>query len=160
LEEISWYCGNKILGKSSNCEQVDNITDSHYVYNSHEILTSNYIAHSELMINCKYLFGCVSNGETQFSIKSTETFRSTRLFESTVMLNCSDMYYCYYSRGCADCIFSFNQHSKRRLIGNNQLEVDKYKQCKNELLEQIMDDLKSKKKVLGIAQIMGSENAK
>ena len=160
LAEISWYCGNKVLGKSSNCEQVDNITDSHYVYNSHEILTSNYIAHSELMINCKYLFGCVSNGETQYGIKVSESFRSTRLFESTLMLNSSDMYYCYYARGCADCMFSFNQHSKRRLIGNNQLDAGKYKQYKAELLEQVSSNLKSKKEVLGIAQIMGAEYGK
>ena len=145
LGEISYYAGSKVLGNSSNCALSDNVIDSSFVLDSHEILTSAYVAYSELTINCKHLFGCSSIGDSQFCVNSCEFSNAARIFESVDVYDSRDAYYCYYCRNCADCLFSFNQYSKKNLIGNVQFEKTKYGEMKADLLRQLTDELLSKR---------------
>jgi len=153
--EIAYYAGSKVLGNSSHCEASDNVIDSFFVLHSHEILTSAYVAYSELTINSKHLFGCSSIGDSQFCVKACEFSGAARIFESVNAYDSRDLYYCYYCRNCADCIFSFNQHSKHNLIGNVQMEKSKYMEMKTELLCQLGDDLQGRKTALSLADLAG-----
>lgn len=147
LGENAIYCGNKIMGNSKYVDSSDNVSESFYVYQSHDILKSEYVGFCELTINSKHIFGCSSAGETEFCINATETYRATRAFESAIVLNSADLYYCYYCIGCRDCLFSFNQHSKSNMIGNNQLGKAEYASMKAELLSQLASDLEAGRNV-------------
>ena len=145
LGEIAYYAGSKVLGNSSNCHGSDNVIDSSFVLDSHEILTSAYVAYSELSINSKHLFGCSSIGDSQFCVNACEFSNAARVFESVNAYDSRDVYYCYYCRNCFDCLFSFNQHSKHHLIGNVAFEKEKYGEMKADLLRQLADELVAKK---------------
>ncbi|MBS3069269.1 hypothetical protein J4441_02800 [Candidatus Micrarchaeota archaeon] len=157
LAENAVYCGSKIIGNCGHVHSSDNVSDSFYVYLSHDILKSEYIAFCELTINSKHLFGCSSTGETEFCINATETYRATRVFESAIAVNSTDLYYCYYCIGCCDCFFSFNQHSKSNMIGNNQLGREEYASLKKELLSQLASDLESGKRVPNLKGMVGNQ---
>jgi len=145
MGEIAYYAGSKVLGNSSNCAGSDNVIDSSFVLDSHEILTSAYVAYSELTINSKHLFGCSSIGDSQFCVNACEFSNAARVFESVDVYDSRDVYYCYYCRNCADCLFSLNQHSKRHLIGNVLFEKNKYLEMKSDLLCQLADELLARK---------------
>ena len=155
MGEIAYYSGSKVLGNSSNCALSDNVIDSSYVLDSHEILTSAYVAYSELTINCKHLFGCSSIGDSQFCVNSCEFSGAARIFESVDAYDSRDLYYCYYCRNCSDCLFSLNQHSKHNLIGNVQFEKSKYLEMKADLLRQLTDELVAKKTAPFLSDLAG-----
>ncbi len=52
-------------------------------------------------------------------------------------------------------MFSFNQDSKRNMIGNNQLGREKYLSLKAELVGQMRDAAIAGKKLPSLADIMG-----
>ncbi|HQT45421.1 MAG TPA: hypothetical protein PLO51_05560, partial [Candidatus Micrarchaeota archaeon] len=112
-------------------------------------------AYSDLLISSKHVFGSSSMGYSSFCLNCTEANRASRIFESGISIDSSDLHYCFYSRGCHDCMFSFNQNSKKCMIGNNQLEKGRYASMKNELLGQIRADALAGKKLPSLADIMG-----
>jgi hypothetical protein len=69
--------------------------------------------------------------------------------------HCSDCYYSHNLSNCQDCLFSFNLKNARNCIGNLQLSPEKYKAKKEELLSQLVDELKSKKSIPSLVEIVG-----
>jgi len=153
--EIAVYCGSKSFGNSQQNAEFDSIFDSSFIYKSHDVMRSEYVAYTNLTINSKHLFGCSSNGESTFLLNVSETFRAHRSFESGMLINASDVFYSYYLKNCQNCLFCFNQISKRRCIGNNELPKEKFDSLKGSLVSQIADELKTKKSVPSLVELVG-----
>jgi hypothetical protein len=143
--ECAYYCGSKAIGNSKFVSGSDNISDSHFILSSHNTVKSEYIAYSEMVIDSKHIFCSSAVGESEFCLGISECSLIRRGFESAQSQTSSDLYYCFYARGCHDCMFSFAQMSKRNMIGNNNLEKGKYLELKKTLLSQIADSFRAKK---------------
>jgi hypothetical protein len=155
LSDRFQYTGNVILGNSAFVDGSSNISDSHYIYNSSQSGDSKYLAYSNLSRLCEYIFGSSAPGESSYCIKCNDTYRVKRCFELWQSVSSFDCYYVFSVMNCADCMFSFNLRSKRYAIGNQVLERNKYLKIKESLLEQMRDELKSKKRLPSLIDIVG-----
>ena len=88
-------------------------------------------------------------------IKTLENYNMTRCMETVHINTASDRYFSASLEECTNCIFSFNQRNKHYLIGNLALEKEKHAQLKGKILEELADELKRKKKVPSIIDIIG-----
>ncbi len=154
VSERICYTGNMVLGNSKFVEKSSNVSDSYYVYGSSEIGDSKYIAFSSMARLCEYSFGCAAPGESTHTIRCNDTYRSRRCFEFWMSANCTDCYYVFNLNNCSDCFFSFNLRSARHAIGNVKLERLKYLEIKKRLLEQMVGELKDKKKLPSLLDIV------
>jgi hypothetical protein len=145
VKEIGAYTGNKVLGNSKQVAESEVVIDSSIVYRSSEIIRCEYIAFSSLLRDSKYMFGCCSGGDNEFCIRCDGVNQSKRCFESSVIFYCSDTYYSNNCKNCQEVFFSFDQQQKKYLIGNNSFERERYLELKKNLLEQIANELTSKK---------------
>ncbi len=148
------YTGNILLGKSEHVEQSHRSTNAFFVKRSLEVSDSKYVAYSSLHRFCENIFGCRYTGDAKFGIRGTQFYRSLRCFEVILTMNCSDCYYTANMEGCENCMFSFNQKSKRHMIGNIPLPKDKYLSLKASLQAQMREELQSKKEIMGVADIL------
>ncbi|MFH1448738.1 MAG: hypothetical protein ABIG39_07805 [Candidatus Micrarchaeota archaeon] len=157
LEAVServYYTGNLILGNSHNIERSSNVSDSTYIHNTTMIGDSRYLANCSFGRLNEDVFGTYGPGESSFCIRCTQTYRMKRCFELWMCQNCSDCYYCFGLSGCSECIFCFNVKSKRRCIGNLELEPSKYKKIKEKLLFEMVQELKGKKRLPSLLDIV------
>lgn len=153
--ERIYYAGNVILGNSGEVEKSSNISDSFYMHETGKYADCKYIAYSTLGRLCEDGFGCNGIGESQFCIKCYETFKDHRCFELWTGQYSSDCYYSHNLSSCQDCFFCFNLKNRRHAIGNLDLGPDKYKSVKQGLLQQIVEELKRKKKIDSLVDIVG-----
>ncbi|MFH1448341.1 MAG: hypothetical protein ABIG39_05750 [Candidatus Micrarchaeota archaeon] len=154
VRENAHYTGNKILGNSNFVEQSENVIDSSFVYRSSEILRCEYVAHSSLIRDSKYMFGSSCLGTSSFCIKSCEACFSQRCFETNILFYCSDAFYSNNCKSCHEILFCFDQVSKRHMIGNNELGKERYGEIKGRIVEQILDELRSKRSVPSLLDLV------
>lgn len=129
------YAGNKVFGKSAAIERADNCSDSFFVYGSHTVLSSKYVALSAYIRNgSEYIFGSSPLLRGKYLIRVIGSDNLTRAFETCVTTNSSDMFFCLYCHGCSNVMFSFNQKGKRYVIGNLELEKEKYFDLRKKLV--------------------------
>jgi len=155
IRDRIYYTGNVVLGNSGIIDKSSNISDSWYCYNSARIGDSKYSARSNLARLCECVFGTSAPGESSYCIRCNDTYRVKRCFELWQSVSSFDCYYVFSVSGCSDCLFSFNLRSKRYAIGNQVLDKDKYSKIKENLLEQMRDELKTKKKLPSLLDIVG-----
>ena len=162
IEAISekWeYCGSKISGRSTYVDSSDTVFDSHYIADSFNVYKSTYVfASAGVRTDCKYIFGSVglTDGE-EFIIRGCGSSYSKRCFDIRTVLKSSDLYFCANCDGCSDLMFSFNQKNKRNMIGNLSLPKDKYFSLKSKLIAEIRDELKKKKKLPSLFQLLSNK---
>jgi hypothetical protein len=154
ISDRVYYTGNVVLGNSAFVDASANISDSHYVYNSSESGDSKYLAYSNLSRICENIFGSSAPGESSYCIRCNDTYRVKRCFELWQSVSSFDCYYVFSVMNCSDCMFSFNLRSKRYAIGNRVLDKDTYMKIKNSLLSQMRDELKSKKRLPSLLEIV------
>ena len=155
LQDRFYYTGNIVLGNSGFVQKSSSISDSFYMHETGKFGDSKYLAYSTLGRLCEDCFGCNGIGESQFCIKSYETFREKRCFEFWMGQKSSDCYYSHNLAGCTDCMFSFNLKNKRFAVGNLELDAGKYRSIKSGLLSQIAGELERKKGVPSLIDIVG-----
>jgi hypothetical protein len=155
VSERIYYTGSVILGNSGEVEKSSNISDSFYMYETGKYADCKYLAYSTLGRLCEDSFGCNGIGESQFCIKCYETFKDRRCFELWTGQYCSDCYYSHNLSSCQECFFCFNLKNRSHAIGNLELGADKYRSAKEGLLAQIADELKRKKAVPSLVDIVG-----
>ncbi|MGV8176387.1 MAG: hypothetical protein ACP5NX_01140 [Candidatus Bilamarchaeaceae archaeon] len=141
------YGGNKTLGNSSLVEGSDNVTDSHCVLGSSMIVDSKYVAHSYLMRKNEYTFGSTSSGESSFIMRCFYNNTLKRCFECCTCVGSSDCYFCYNVMNSMDCLFSFNVRNARHQVANVQLGKDAYLELKKKLVWEMVEELKSRKRM-------------
>lgn len=146
LRERMYYCGGKNLGVSSNVRESDSCNDSIEVLSSYNVIASKNIAYSNGVRESENVFGCQLGGEIGFCMRSQVIFFSKRCFETYLSKSCNDTYFSFNCRGCSDCIFCFNQASKRCAIGNLELPRERYTDLKKGLLLEAAEILEKKKR--------------
>lgn len=158
MKEKVYYAGNVHLGNSSNVTLSNRLIDSSFVYKSHEVCYSKYVAYAHFTRFGERVFGSTFVSKTKFAIKNYETFEDTRIMETVRTYHSSD---CYFTSNCENsqnCLFSFNLRNKTNCIGNLELPPDKFKTLKEKLLGDIKQTLKSKKDLKSIVEIIGEVN--
>ncbi len=148
------YSGNKVFGTCSNLESVDNCSDSHFVSNSHTVVSSKYVAYSAFIRNnSEFVFGSCTliNGSHLIRILGTDSL--ARSFECSWTTKSSDMFFTSNCRDCSECMFSFNLRSKKYRIGNNQLEKSKYLELKAKLRAEAAEYLRKHKRFPSVFSI-------
>jgi predicted metal-binding transcription factor (methanogenesis marker protein 9) len=103
----------------------------------------------------EYIFGANAVGEgSKFNIKTFETYKTIRCMEVIRNYVASDCYFTGNLENCSNCMFSFNQRNKNRVIGNIQLSNDEYAKIKEKLIEDIREKLKAKKMIPTVIDII------
>ncbi len=155
VSERVCYAGNIVLGNSAHVALSHRVVNTNYALECQDIYDGKYVAYSSSMRSPEYFFGGGLGGDAQFCIKTQENFRMSRCMETIHVNIASDCYFCASLENCSDCMFSFNQQSKRFLIGNLQLQKDTYAPLKGKLLAEIRDTLQRDRSVISIADILG-----
>ncbi|MFH1470839.1 MAG: hypothetical protein ABIF01_03760 [Candidatus Micrarchaeota archaeon] len=155
IQERVLYAGNIILGNSAYVEKSSNISDSFYMYETGILTDCKYLAYCNFGRQNEDLFGTHAPGESSFCIRCTQTVRLKRGFEAWNCINSSDCYYSYNLIDCNECFFCFNLKNRRHSIGNLGLERTKYLGIKRKLLSEITQELKSKKRLPSLLELVG-----
>lgn len=158
VSERAAYAGNIILGNSGQVEKSSNITDSYFMLHTSMLGDCKNLAYSSRGRLCDDCFGVYGPGESEFCIRCPQTYRDRRCFEMWVTQNCSDGYYSYNLRNCSECMFCFNVQNKRFAIGNLELDKSKYAQIKEKLLSEMAGELKRKKKLPSLMDIVAKSS--
>lgn len=108
-------------------------------------ILSQYLAYSYWGRYCAYLFGCNSVLNSEFCIRSYFSLDLKRGFEVDNCLHCADIYFSHNCEGVQDSMFCFNTKSKSHALGNVELELSKYTNIKNKLLQEISESLEKNK---------------
>jgi len=152
------YCGDRLLGKSSNVNSSDLIMDSHYAMESANIYNSLYVfASYRIRENSKYIFGSGWTAASEFLIRFVSGRTSKRCFESHHVAYSSDVYLSHNCINCSDLMFSFHQRNKRNMIGNLEIPKDKFLSLKRKLLEEVKEKLKQNKKFPSLMDLIPKE---
>ncbi len=151
------YCGNKHLGNTQFTCGSDTVFDSAYVLDSKEVLNCEYIAYSDNARHGKYKFGCSYEAESNFVMRCIACAWTSRSLEGHIVFSCSDVYFVFQMENCSDCMFSFNQKSRRHMIGNIELGREKYLELKGKLLEEVREELSRKKTFPSLFALCGGE---
>ncbi|MCC7570292.1 hypothetical protein KO465_03020 [Candidatus Micrarchaeota archaeon] len=155
IKERICYTGNIWLGNSKGVETSTAITDSHNIFNSIWVDDSKNVAYSAYVKQAEYLFGSDTIGETKYCIKTYETYRNMRSIEIWKCANTSDSIYCFGLDNCNNTMFSFNTKNKNYMIGGIQLSPDKFKQIKKDIIGQLVEELKQKKELPSLMDLLG-----
>lgn len=155
LQEKICYAGNIHLGKFSEIENSNRLIDAIAVHDSDSVFYSKYIGYSHLVRYSEHIFGSMCISKTRFGIRNFETYEDTRLMETVRTYHSSDCYYTANLECCHNCMFSFNLRNKGNCIGNVQLAFDRYTSLKTKLIEDIVTNLRSKKQLPSIVEIVG-----
>lgn len=156
LGDKLYYCGSIVTGNSREVSKSDGVANSFFVYESSEVYDSKYVAFSNSVRSGEYVFGTNWSGDDKFLLKGYETFNLVRCMEVVRTALSSDCYYVASVDECRDCMFSFNQMGKRNLIGNREFPKDEYAKLKNKLLEDIRNELRNRKTLPTVVEIMGA----
>ncbi|MFA5929368.1 MAG: hypothetical protein WC861_00635 [Candidatus Micrarchaeia archaeon] len=148
------YSGNLITGNSQFVEQSNSCVDSTFVFRSTDYYGASYIAYSSNGRFDECVFGCNYTGESKFIITSYDTYKLTRCFETLRTFTSADCYYTANLEDCSGCLFSFNQRSKRNLIGNLALPKDEYAGLKAKLVAEMAETLARKKSLPSIIELI------
>lgn len=148
------YSGNLVTGNSKFVEESNSIVDSAYVYRSCDYYGASYVAYSSNGRFDEHVFGCNWTGESKFIICSHDTYKLARCFETLRCFTSADCYYSANLEDCTGCLFSFNQRSKRNLIGNLALPKDEYASLKAKLVSEMAETMKAEKAVPSIIEII------
>lgn len=161
VQEKGIYAGGKVLGKSTEVVQSDNVHNSQEVYYSSFVYDSKYVAYSHKIRNSEYVFACACTGEDSWIMRSVSIKDAQRCFECSMVTGIYDCYFCYNIHNCNECMFSFHSKSKHNMIGNIVLERDEYRKIKQKLLEEIIDLMKNNKldfSILNLPEWFGWDN--
>ncbi len=145
LQEQIAYSGSIVIGNSHEVSGSDSISNSQYVLNSVRVFDSKYIAYCSDVRYGDHLFGCDKAPLPKYMIASTVTYLSMRGFEDIRVVLSSDCHYCANLDDCQNCLFSFNQKSRRYVIGNREFAPAEYAKLKTKLMEDIRSKLEQHK---------------
>jgi len=102
------------------------------------------------------LFGCSGTGESSYSMKTEECWKAARCLETNRVWESTGVYFSHGLMGCSDCMFCFNLKGKRNAIGNVQLGKEEYSKLKAKLISEMADELRRKKRLPGLAELIPS----
>ncbi len=158
LKERVYYAGNVVLGNSTEVALSNRISNSSFVYRCEGVSDSKHVGYCAMLRYGDHAFGCSTGGGCKFSIKAFEVYKTDRCMETLRVYTSSDCFYSSNLEGCSNCMFSFNQRNRRNLIGNLQLSPDKYSSIRSKLIGDIRDNLRERKRVISIVELIGGSH--
>ncbi|VVB98193.1 Uncharacterised protein [uncultured archaeon] len=163
VKERVVFCGNKVLGECDNVRNVDNCVECSNVFEAHNVFHVRDSAYASYVREADHVFGVGVHPLIKYSMRCLEGINVNRCFECFYSSKLSDCYYSFNCVNCTDCMFTFNQRSASRMIGNVQLSREKYSELKAKLISEMAGELKRKKRLFSIADIanhdLGSADA-
>ena len=161
VRERAYYAGNEILGNSSYVSRSSSVIDSFYVLESGFVSDSKYVVHSNIVKYSEDAFGCEGIAECKHALKVTNAgHKDNRCFELWRGDNSSDCYYSHNMSNCQECMFSFNLKGGNHCIGNLRLAPDKYLRLKEKLLSEIAEELRGKKRLPTLIELVGKSKSR
>jgi hypothetical protein len=151
--ERAVFCGNKMFGRNSQVEDSDNAVDCLSIAHTHNCRNVKYGAYLSYMRESEHVFGCTGYPESRFCIRTFWGVGANRCFESYFGNNLSETYYCLNCVDCQNVMFGFNLRSKRHVIGGLQLSRERYMQIRQNLVSQMADELRRKKRIFSLSDI-------
>lgn len=155
LNENLVYCGNNNIGMSMHVEKSDVCADSVFILNSHQLMSSKYVAYSHGIRAGENIFGSMWCGNNSFLVRCQGLFNCARGFESYLCVNARSTCFSFNCRNCSEMLFSFNQVSKKNAIGNLELAPEKYMALKQKLMGEVADALARKKQYPNLFELAG-----
>lgn len=156
--EKAYYIGNVVLGNSRNAEVTNRCINSSFIYKTQDVYDCKFIACSSVLRFAEYIFGGNAIGEgSKFNIKTFETYKNVRCMETIRNYVASDCYFTGSLENCTNCMFSFNQRNKSYMIGNHQFSQEEYNKLKEKLICDIRDNLKAKKAIPSLIDIINGD---
>ncbi|MFA5105765.1 MAG: hypothetical protein WC506_02275 [Candidatus Micrarchaeia archaeon] len=148
------YCGDIVLGNSSNVSESSNVADSHCILGSSIVNDSKYAAYSHKIRTNESTFGSNTDAFSKYSVMCVAGHKNNRAFEAHFSYVCSDCYYTSRVQNCSDCMFCFGIENMRNRIGNIALEKGKYAQLKSKLMSEAADILEQKGRIFSLLDII------
>ena len=147
------YCGNKAFGRNHNVDLADNAINCIDVYCAHNVRNVKKGAYISCVRESEYVFGIPAFPKINYSMRCLEGINVNRMFETYYSNYCSDMYYSFNCYNCSDVIFGFNLRGKRHVIGNVQLEAEKYAGLKAKLAGEMAGILSKEKRLFSMSDL-------
>jgi len=157
VRERAAYTGNIVLGTSKYVIDSHRCVNTFYALECQDVYDGKYVAYTTSIYVPSYAFGCRFGSIIQFCINVMDPYKTTRCMELFHCNVVSDSYYSASLENCTNCIFSFNQRSKNYMIGNVALTKERYTELKKKLLAEMADDLKRKKTLPSVIDIIRGE---
>ena len=159
MGEDAVYAGNIMQGECSGAYLSNRVLSSHFIYRSHDVIHSKYVAYSHALKYCESCFFNDSMAKDRFSARCFDIYESNSMFECVRVYTSARCYFCADMDDCSDCLFSFNLRSKRRCIGNLALPLEKFSGLKEKLVGEMREALGARKGTPSILDIIGAGHA-
>ncbi len=131
--------------QSSNYNDVVVVVSARDVYKAPVAAFTKRTAFSIYSRRSVYVFGSSLVVSSEFTFNAYMSDDIKRGFEVDNSAHSSDIYFSHNCEGSSDVMFCFNGKGQRNSIGHNPLVRDKYIEIKSALLDQIWQELNSKK---------------
>jgi hypothetical protein len=151
------YCGNRLFGKNSNVQKVDNCVDCVDVHFGHNVFNVKYGAYLSYLRESENVFGVSAFPGSNIAMRCCDGVGLNRCFECYYSTKLADTYYAFNCIGCANCMFAFGLRGKRYLIGNLQLEKGKYLELREKLVAEMAEELAKNKRLFSIVDLAENE---
>jgi hypothetical protein len=145
LKKIAFTCFNTRQGNNPNVMDCSMLFDSESCYKGSTYVYSRRCAYDFWTKACDHVFGSTACWQSNFCIKCYYSNKLTRGFEVDSCDTCSDIYFSHNCENVHDSIFCFNMKNLRHAIGNSAFSPVQYKELKNSLVMQIIDELEKNK---------------
>ncbi len=147
LDEMFDYMRSKMLisaetysGENKHIYDATTTIWSTYVYKVIASIRSKYVGFSYWPVYVEHGYGLYSVRTGSHIINTYMSKQIKRAFEVDNSRNSSDVYYCHNCEDVNEGMFSLNIKGKKKVIGNAELDSDKYFKIKKALMEQMFDE--------------------
>ncbi len=145
LKNIAFFSIEAFVGNINNVFDAVVIGYSRDCYHGVAYFYSKLCSHCFWPRESEHIFGSDSVWNSSFSINIYKSSHLNRSFEVTNSQNSSDLYFSHNVENIMDGMFNFNIKNLVNAIGNASYELEKYKSIKSSLIEQISNELETKK---------------
>lgn len=123
------------VNTSANVERSDDIVGSQHIYDSVNIINSEYVANCNWGWANQYLIGCTRSGDSTFCAGMTEGVMSSNSFQVYASYKINNSMYIKSCYDLFECMWCAHLSGKRYCIANMQFTKDEYFILKKKILE-------------------------
>ncbi|MDO8554357.1 MAG: hypothetical protein Q7S22_06105 [Candidatus Micrarchaeota archaeon] len=141
IGKIAFFNSDIQDGQNINNLECTITIDAAFCYRSVCSVYSKYCAYSFWPRSSQNVFGCDSVFDSAFCINCYHSVNLQRCLEMDSCNSCSDSYFCHNCENLQDSMFCFNTKNKKYAIGNSELGKENYMKIKENITEQIFQEL-------------------
>ncbi len=161
MKGVVQYNAPTTFGTCHDVHQSDLITDCSVVQHSYMLTRSKYCyGCCWLRDQSTHAFGCGPAGtKVQFSLMCELGASLKAGFETYAFISCSNIYYSHFVKNAHNIMFSFFQIGKQYVIGNVQLTRGEYIKIRDQLIEQMVDELEKHKALPSLFELVNNSQS-